>query len=164
MADFEDSGAQGGEDKPAGAKAKRIPADWNPIDGIDPQTGGKCQLYVSTDTLKQIGKKRLQGLALEFAELVPYTVQARGLKNAWRGLTDWDGEDGDEDWIVYVSTPTYAYDHKRGVKVDPWKGEVFMVFVDEDKLIRRWGWRSADPQNPKLPEGHDKRRFKERLI
>jgi hypothetical protein len=165
VADHEENGTrEKKEAESAGAKERLIPADWNPIEGIDPRTGKPCQLYVSTRTIKLIGQKRIEGLAKEFGELVPYTVQRRGLKSAFRGVTDRDSEQGEPDWTVYVSKPTYAYDHKRGIKVDPWKGEVFIVFVDGDGLIRWADWYEADPKNPYLPAGHDQGRFLERLI
>jgi hypothetical protein len=165
VADYEENGPrEENEPESAGAQEKPIPGDWNRINGIHPRTGKPCQYYIQTRTLSLVGKKRSKGAALELGELVPYTIQARGLKATWRGLTDWDGEEGDTDWYFIVSNPTYAYDHKSGLKCDPWKGQVFFVVTDGDLLIRWWGWCDADPDDPRLPEGHDQGRFLERIF
>lgn len=143
---------------------KRIPRDWHEIQGLDPQTGSKnCPLYVDDRTMDLAARKG-RGAALELAELVPNTVQGNWFASAWKGVTDYDTEEGDEAWTVYVSTPPYAYDHKRAIKVDPWEGEVFMVFADGDGLIRWYGWGKADPNNPKLPIDHDQHRFGRQLL
>lgn len=141
---------------------KPIPRDWHEIAGFDPQTGKECPLYVDDRTIDIAGRKGM-GASLELAELVPGTVQGKWLASAWRGVTDYDTEDGDETWTVYVSSPPYAYDHKRGIKVDPWEGEVFLVFADGDGLIRSYGWgKSSD--DPKLPADYDQHRFGRQLL
>ena len=65
---------------------------------------------------------------------------------------------------IYVAVPSRAYDWSTGSSVPSWKGEVFLVFVDEDHIIRQWYWVDADKRNPRLPDRHDKGRFKERLL
>ncbi len=44
----------------------------------------------------------------------------------------------------------------------PRRGQVFLVFVNEDRVAYNWRWEQADPHKPDLPLGHEKR-FKRRL-
>ncbi len=139
-----------------------VPRDWSPIQGIDPITGSKCDLYVSARTVRNTADKK-GGAPLELAQTVTYTIQHPTA--VFRGVTDWDTEDGDEDWLVYCAIPPFAFDLKTGRKLIPaWENEVFLVFVNGDFLIKWWMWEDADELEPRLPVGHDDNRFLEKLL
>jgi hypothetical protein len=138
-----------------------IPRDLHPIEAINPDTGKKdLILYIRDCTIEQTRRKGM-GAARELAFTVPAAVQSP--TGIFRGVTEF--EEGDEDWLIFVARPPRAYDWKTAESVPVWKGEVFLVFVDEDRVIRRWYWDDAsDKKNPRLPEGYDKGRFKECLL
>lgn len=52
---------------------------------------------------------------------------------------------------------------RDGAEVEPWKGEVLLVFVSEEMVAYNWYWTKADPENPDLPENFTVR-FKERAL
>jgi len=102
------------------------------------------------------------GAASELAFTVPLAL--RNPTAVFRGVTEQDGEDGDETWMIYVAVPPTAWDHRTHQERQAWKEEVFLVFVDDDGIIRRWRWKPADAKNPRLPADHDKGRFQERVL
>jgi hypothetical protein len=138
-----------------------VPRDSVAIDSVDPRTGKPWQLFIRMKTVEKTGKKEMRGLALELGRTVPEAVQK--FTAVFRGMTDYDGEDGDEDWLIYVAIPSTAYDYQTG-GTRRRKGEVFLVFVDDDREIRRWRWTDADPNDQRLPVDHDTGRFRERLL
>jgi hypothetical protein len=136
-----------------------MPRDCNAIKAVDPVTGKPGWVYVRNAKVKQTAAKGM-GAAKELAYTVLDALQKP--KAVYRGVKECD--DGEEDWLCYVHVPAWAYDHKTGETRKAWKGEVFLVFVDGDLIVRRWGWDEADPNNPYLPIKHDQGRFEERLL
>lgn len=148
-----------GKESTSASGQAMVPRDCNPVDAVDPYTGKPWKLYVRNRKVEQTALKGM-GAARELAFTVLNAVQKPTA--VFKGVRDSD--DGDEDWLIYVSNPAFAYDHQTGNQVRAWKGEVFLVFVDEDRIIRRWFWDEADHMNPKLPVNHDKERFVEKLL
>jgi hypothetical protein len=148
-------------DKGEAASPKRqpMPRDCNEVAAVNPWTGATFELYVRNGTVNKTARKGM-GAAKELMYTVLHAIQKPTA--VYRGVTEFD--DGDEDWLIYVTVPPYAYDHKTGDTVRAWKGEVFLVFVDEDRVIRQWYWDDADPVNPRLPVNHDQGRFVEKLL
>lgn len=152
-----------GDSGSRGKQQQVMPADCRPIEGaVDPATGKKSlTLYVRNSTIDITARKGM-GHARQLAFTVVETVQ--NPTGIYRGVTDDDFEEGDESWLIYGAVPPRAYDLKTGQAVSAWKGEVFLVFVDEDLVIRRWKWTNADPNNPRRPIDHNNGRFLETLI
>ena len=76
-------------------------------------------------------------------------------------------EDEDEDvrgtgWRCYCGVPEKAY-RPDGTERPPYPEQVFLVFVNEDRVAYNWRWESADPDDLDLPENHNAR-FKTRLL
>jgi hypothetical protein len=103
------------------------------------------------------------GAALELAHTVRATL--RQPHGVYRGVCDYEEDgDGDENWFIFGAVPSGAYDLKTGKLVPVWKGEVFLVFLDEDWIVRWWHWTDADPKNNRRPKGFDRGRFRETLL
>jgi hypothetical protein len=64
--------------------------------------------------------------------------------------------------LCYTGVPPTAY-RKDGTEVEPWKGEVLLVFVSDEMVAYNWYWTKADPENPALQENYTVR-FKERAL
>jgi len=68
----------------------------------------------------------------------------------------------DPDWWAYTGVPKFDFDGWRGAKKVPYPpGYVFLVCVNEDKMIYIWLSVKADPTDPTKPEGHEKRFLRE---
>jgi hypothetical protein len=65
-------------------------------------------------------------------------------------------------WWCYCGTPPCAY-RADGKEVDPPPGEVFLVFVNDASVASNWRWDRADPDNSRLPNGHETR-FRKRVL
>jgi hypothetical protein len=72
-------------------------------------------------------------------------------------------EEGERDWLCYVSRPGRAYDYRTGEEVDGWEGQVFLIYVTDDRILYLWVWAQADGDNPNLPVNYASR-FEERLL
>lgn len=156
MPDKEDHVEKSEDAKPV---PKSMPRDCNKIDAINPFDGTTWQLFVRNRKVQETARKGM-GAARELAFTVLEAVQHPTA--VYRGVTELD--DGEDDWLCYVSLPARAYDYKTANTVKAWEGEVFLVFVDGDLIVRRWSWSEADSANPRLPINHDKGRFKEKLL
>jgi hypothetical protein len=131
------------------------------IKAWDPITGGEMDVYISQERLLAIGK-RSRGQILETAELVPQALQCRG--PVFEGLYTEADEDKDKrgvGWRCYCSLPDRSYT-RDGDRCPPRRGQVYLVFVNEDRVAYNWRWEPADPDNPDLPRDHEKR-FNRRL-
>jgi hypothetical protein len=72
-------------------------------------------------------------------------------------------EEGESQWLCYVSRPSQAYDYRTGDCRRAWEGQVFLVFVDGDRIVYNWRWEKAAADAPELPEGYAAR-FEERVL
>lgn len=58
--------------------------------------------------------------------------------------------------------PPHSY-RADGTQAPPYPGQVFLVFVNDEKVAYNWRWEKSDPQDPDLPQGWQER-FKQRLL
>jgi len=63
--------------------------------------------------------------------------------------------------VIVKSLPNRYNFEGVQVRADP--NEVFMVFVNENKVAYLWYWHIADDDDKTLPLGHEKR-FKKKVI
>lgn len=125
----------------------------------DPVTRGEIDVYISYERLQSVAK-RSRGQIKEAAELVPQTLQCRG--PVFEGLsTDADEDSRGVGWRCYCGLPDRSYT-PDGDRCPPRRQQVYLVFVNEDFVAYNWRWEKADPDNPNLPLGCEKR-FKRRL-
>lgn len=130
------------------------------LDAIDPTDGKPCKVQVSHDRMMTVAKRSL-GQAKECGYIVPVILQ--------RPTAVFEGLRSDEDedrrgvgWRCYCGVADKAY-QADGSERSPWPGQVFLVFVNDEKVAYNWRWEQADADDPKLPINHDQR-FKRRLL
>ena len=76
------------------------------------------------------------------------------------------GSEADEDkrgvgWRCYCGLPDRSY-AADGEKCPPRRGQVYLVFINEERVAYNRRWEPADADNPGLPPDHANR-FKRRL-
>jgi len=126
------------------------------LQAFNPRDGQFIPVFVR-ESKAEVVRRRGVGPARELGECVPPTLS---LPHAvFRGLRDQDEEEG----LCYVGHPDRSFDYKSGNRVPPPAGEVFLVFVNEQRIVYTWGWERMSPDNAELPEGYATR-FKERLV
>lgn len=131
------------------------------IEGIDPVKGKLMQILISHERLHNICTRSM-GQVLEAGEFVQLILK--------KPLAIFEGLRSDKDepkrrgygWRCYCGIPPYAY-NKDGHIIPVWPNEVFLVFVNSEKVAYLWYWSKCDPEDKNLPEDY-KIRFKKRLI
>jgi hypothetical protein len=125
------------------------------LDAFNPLDGQYHKVTVTPAHI-EITRKRGPGPAHELVELVPPTLFRPTA--VFRGLR----ESGQDQRLCFVSSPRLAYDYETGLRVPPWPGGVFCVFVNEAKVLYTWRWEPSDPLDRTLPAGY-LTRFTKRL-
>jgi hypothetical protein len=114
-----------------------MPSDCRPVDAINPHNGKKWKVYVRKKTMEDAvkrgpGKVRELGYTVPDAFLYPKAV--------FRG----DRDEGESNWLCYVSRPEKCYDYKTGDSRRAWLGEVFVAKLDEFRILQWFGWLKED--------------------
>jgi hypothetical protein len=128
---------------------------------IDPADGKlSCEILVSYDRMQAVARRSL-GHAKDCGLIVPAILQRPTA--IFEGLR----QDKDEDrrgfgWRCYCGIPDHGY-RPDGAEARPYPGQVFLVFVNDERVAYNWRWEAADPDNAKLPISHANR-FKKRLL
>ena len=81
----------------------------------------------------------------------------------FRGVRELDREISEDDWLCYVARPKHAYDYVTGEKRPPWPGEVFLVFITDERVLYLWYWTNCDPCKSDLPADYETRFLERRL-
>jgi hypothetical protein len=144
----------------AGQSKEKCRRGYSSLDAIDPNDGGKWQVLLSNSKMDWVAAQG-HGAAMELADTVRWTLlHPRAI---FRGVRDLDKEVEEDNWLCYVSTPNHCYDHKTGERRPPWDGEIFMVFVTEERVVYNWYWDECDRQDVNLPTDHENR-FIEKVL
>jgi hypothetical protein len=130
------------------------------IQALNPVDRTPCEVQISFERTQTVGRRGM-GQAKECGYLVPQTLQQPSA--VFEGLR----RDEDEDprgvgWRCYCRVPDRAF-HADGTQRQPYPGQVYLVFVNDEGVAYNWRWEKADPDNPDLPAGHESR-FKRRLL
>ncbi len=130
------------------------------ISAVDPVTGKPCEVMLSYDRMQTVGRRSL-GQARECGEIVPAILQRPAA--IFEGLR----QDEDEDrkgvgWRCYCGIPEHAF-LRDGTAIRPYAGQVYLVFVNDERIAYNWRWEKADPDNPRLPI-HYQQRFKSQVL
>lgn len=148
-----------GEKNPADLKSKRR-RGYCSIDAIDPSDGKKWQVLLP-DTKMDYVASQGHGAALELADTVRWTLLHPCA--LFRGVRDLERDISEDAWLCYVGIPHHAYDRKTGARRPPWAGEVFLVFVTDERVVYNWYWYESDSRDSRLPADYEGR-FLERIL
>jgi len=132
------------------------------IEAVDPASGKPIVALISQRRL-EAAARRSEGQVLEAAYVVPQALQRptavfEGLKREG----DEPHRRGAAGWRCYCTIPDRAYD-KDGQRHDPWDNEVFMAFVDDERIVYNWYWYQSDRENERLPDDYGNR-FERQLL
>lgn len=127
---------------------------------VDPESGKTCQIQISFDRMQAVGKRSL-GHAKECGWIVPQILQKP------TGIFEGLRHDEDEDrtgygWRCYCGLPDRSYG-MDGREAPPYPGQVYLVFINDQRVAYNWRWEKCDPDDPNLPMNHGSR-FKRRLL
>lgn len=131
------------------------------LQALNPEDGQlTAEVQISFDRMQAVGRRSL-GHAKECGYIVPMILQKPTA--IFEGLT----RDEDEDrrgygWRCYCGIPEYSY-HSDGTPGRPYPGQVYLVFVNDERVAYNWRWEKAGPDEPALPIDHATR-FKKRLL
>ncbi len=129
------------------------------IEAADPFGSGTWEVLISYDRLHTVARRGM-GHAKECAYIVPEILQ--NPTAIFEGLR----EEKDEDqrgvgWLCYCGIPEKAY-HADGTSRSPYPLQVYLVFVNDDRVAYNWRWEKADADDPQLPCNYQTR-FRRRL-
>jgi hypothetical protein len=130
------------------------------IAAVNPLDGKICEVIISHDRMQTVGRRSM-GHAKECGLIVPQVLQHPAA--IFEGLR----RDDDDDprgcgWRCYCGIPEHAF-LRDGTEVRPFPGQIYLVFVNEEKVAYNWRWEKSDQDNPRLPIDY-KTRFREQLI
>ena len=130
---------------------------------VEPKDGTTtCEVQISFNRMQTVGRRSL-GHAKECGLILPMILQKPTA--IFEGLRR--DEDEDEDprglgWRCYCGAPDQSY-RSDGTSAPPYHGQVYLVFVNDERVAYNWRWEQADLDNRTLPVGY-KSRFKQRLL
>ena len=123
--------------------------------GIDPHDGTRWDIRVSNKRMDLIVKRSV-GQAEELAHVMPQVLQCPDA--IFQGLR----EEGEDDWLCYCGTPDCAYT-KEGAQTPGRPGQVYLVFVNADRVAYRSWWEKWDDDNHKNPCNYETR-FRKQVL
>ena len=130
------------------------------IQAIDPGDGKLCEVQISHSRIQAVGRRSM-GQAKECAYTVPHILQHPTA--IYEGLRREEDEDRwGTGWRCYCGIPEHSY-QADGSEGHPYRGQVYLVFVNDEGVAYNWRWEPADADNPRLPGGHETR-FTTRLL
>lgn len=140
-------------------KTKR---EYLSLDAIDPVDGKKVNVILSYRRLHYLARTGSQGRICEAQYLVPETLLYP--MAIFEGLR-WDSDENESDkpgGRCYCRIPDYAF-RQDGSEKQPEQGEVFLVFVNSDRVAYTWRWEKSDPNDQKAPKEYTDR-FRRRVL
>jgi len=127
---------------------------------VEPHSDASCEVHLSFDRMQAVAKRSL-GHAKECAFIVPHILQ--NPTAVFEGLR----RDEDEDsrgvgWRCYCGIPERSY-ASDGTAGRPYPNQIYLVFVNDERVAYNWRWEKADADDSSLPQAHALR-FKQRLL
>ncbi len=120
------------------------------IPAVNPADGTLWDVLVPNDKMDYVAKRGPIAVN-EMAWIMPTVL------NKPVAIFSVPRDEGDEG-LCYVGQPGFAFKGKQTAqKTEPWPGEVYVVYVNAERVVYDWRWEDADPGDPQLPEGHEHR-------
>ena len=117
--------------------------DYITLLAIEPKDGTfSCEVQISFERMQAVGRRSM-GHAKEC------------------GLIE-DEDRWGYGWRCYCGLPERSY-RQDGSATPPYRGQVYLVFINDERVAYDWRWETADAENLSLPMGHQTR-FKQRLL
>jgi hypothetical protein len=131
------------------------------LQAIEPKDGTlTCEIQISFDRMQAVGRRSM-GHAKECGIILPMILQKPTA--IFEGIRSEEDEDRwGYGWRCYCGVPEQSF-RTDGSSARPYTGQVYLVFVNDEKVAYNWRWEKADPDNPRLPVDHETR-FKQRLL
>ena len=129
-----------------------ISRNYQDIQALNPENEKLFGLKLSNGRMHAVAQ-RGEGAVCEMAHIVTDTLVKP--KAIFQGLCRDEDEPHNDyslGWLCYSAIPTNAY-LEDGRVVAPWKDQVFLVYVNDDKVVYNWRWDIADKTNLFLPIG-----------
>jgi len=128
---------------------------------LEPRDGTlSAEVLVSYDPTQAVARRSL-GHARECGLIVPAVLQKPAA--IFEGLrSDEDEDPRGYGWRCYCGLPEKSY-RADGAAAPPYRGQVYLVFIDDEGVAYNWRWERADHDNPTVPLNHATR-FKQRLL
>ena len=132
--------------------------DYLTLQAIEPD-GSPCSVQISFERMQTVGKRSM-GHAKECGIIVPGILQEPTA--IFEGLrSDEDEDPRGVGWRCYCGVPEQAF-YPDGTARSTYPGQVYLVFVNDERVAYNWRWEKADPDDPNLPVRHAER-FRRRL-
>jgi len=124
------------------------------VSAVNPVDGTMMEVMVSYERLHAVAS-RSKGQIKEAAFVVPEILTRPAA--IFEGLNREEDLDNESDgWLCYSGVPTRAF-NKDGLEISPWPAQVFLVFVNSEKMAYLWYWYACDEDDPCLPQGYQNR-------
>lgn len=137
---------------------KRLPErrGYAKIEGVNPQDGAPWDIRIAHQRMDTVARRGL-GPAKELAHLVPWVLKHPTA--IYQGIRD----EGESEWLCYCAVPPHAFRWRSGEKAPPYPGQVYLVFVNADRVAYNNRWDECDPRDPKQPIDYEER-FTRRVL
>lgn len=122
---------------------------------INPITGGEWDIRISDKWLREAGI-RSDGYLRELALILPKVlIQPTAIFQGVR-------HEAEDEWLCYCGLPDRAY-RPSGAQLPPYPNQVYLVYVNGDRVAYHSRWEKNDPRNANHPVDYDSR-FERRLL
>src|SRR4051794_18330613 len=124
----------------------RARPDRTVFQAVDPTNGSNFEVYITDRRAKWVAG-RGKGAVWEMAYTVTEVLQKpraihEGIR--WDEDEDRSKDDNVDSWLCYSNRPVHYYDPETGQKCPSDSDDVFLVFVNKDRIAYHWRWDSAD--------------------
>lgn len=141
------------------AKGKATRRDYLSFAALEPD-GSTSKVLVSYERMQTVAKRSM-GHAKECGYIVPTLLEQPTA--IFEGLRlDEDEDRQGYGWRCYCGIPTAAF-RADGTSRPAYPDQVYLVFVNDERVAYNWHWEKADPDDLNLPVDHADR-FKKRLL
>jgi hypothetical protein len=131
------------------------------LDAFEPSTNGVCKVQISYRRMQAVAKRGIVQ-ASECAFIVPaILLHPEAVFEGIRRDEDEDKHEGGAGWQCYCGIPASSY-RTDGSAAPPYADEVYLVFINSERIAYNWRWEKCDPDDPRLPKEYAER-FKRRI-